>query len=102
MPAGRDLRPVEPEVLVHARVRLLVRLPVRLAVDPSAQLTQGGAGRVHGRRGDRVVGRRPVVAAARAGSARMRVPLEAFRFEDDASPGKSKGELFPTVIYWAG
>jgi len=61
-----------------------------------------GAGRVHGRRVVRVVVRRPVVAAARVESARMWVPLVAFRFEHDAPPGKSKGELFPTAIFWAG
>jgi hypothetical protein len=56
-------------------------------------------GRAHVRRGARVGARRPVVASARADLARMKVPLVTFRFEHDAPPGKSKGELFRTAIF---
>jgi hypothetical protein len=65
-------------------------------------LAPDGAGRVRVRRVDRVVVRRPALAAARADLAQMWVPLEAFRLEHDAPPGKSKGELFPTAIFRGG
>jgi len=96
---AHELRPEPQEVLAQARVCLQ---PICQPVEPSARLAQDGAGHVHGRRGDRVVVRRPDRVVARADSARMRVPLEAFRLEHDAPPGKSKGELLPTEIFWAG
>ena len=54
---------------------------------------------VHGRRDDRAAVRRPFPGGVRDGLLRMLVPLGTFRFEDDAPPDKSKGELFPITIF---
>jgi hypothetical protein len=60
-------------------------------------MARGAAVRV--RRVGRAGVHRPDRVAVRADSVQLRVPLEAFRFEDDASPGKSKGELSATAIF---
>src|SRR5271167_4406738 len=100
MPVVQALRPEEGQQF-WARAPMCLQ-PVCSTVGLPAELAQDGAGRVHGRRGDRGVVRRPVLVVAWADLSRMRVPLATFRFEHDGPPGKSKGELFPTAAFQEG